>query len=92
VIAVVLALSGVAGAGSMLAFDLAREGGGSASGMVNIGGFGAAILGQTAIGLLVSLHLDYRFALTPLLALAAYGAAQTLRHASLLPSWNSSRA
>ena len=36
----------------MLAFDLAREGGGSASGMVNIGGFSAAIVGQAAIGLL----------------------------------------
>jgi MFS family permease len=81
VIAAVLAVSGVAGAGSMLAFDLAREGGGSASGMVNIGGFSAAVVGQAAIGLLVSLHLDYRFALTPLLALAACGAAQTLRHA-----------
>jgi hypothetical protein len=83
VIAVVLALSGIAGAGSMLAFDLAREGGGSASGMVNIGGFSAAIVGQAAIGLLVSLHLDYRFALTPLLALVACGAAQTLRHAGV---------
>ena len=59
----------------MLAFDLAREGspgaGGSVSGMVNLGGFGAAIVGQSAIGLLVSVHLDYRLALTPLLALAA---------------------
>jgi MFS family permease len=91
-IAAVLALAGLAGAGSMLAFDLAREGGGSASGMVNIGGFGAAIVGQAAIGLLVSIHLDYRFALTPLLALAAWGAVQTVRHASLPLPWSSSKA
>ena len=51
--------------------------------MVNIGGFGAAIIGQAAIGMLVSVHLDYRLALTPLLALAAWGAVQTVRHASL---------
>lgn len=91
-IAAVLALAGFAGAGSMLAFDLAREGGGSASGMVNIGGFSAAIVGQAAIGLLVSVHLDYRLALTPLLALAAWGAVQTVRHGSLVPPWSSSRA
>jgi MFS family permease len=91
-IGIVLALAGFAGAGSMLAFDLAREGGGSASGMVNIGGFSAAIVAQAAIGLLVSIHLDYRFALTPLLVLAAWGALQTVRHASLVPLWSSSRA
>jgi MFS family permease len=97
-VAAVLCLSGFAGATSMLAFDLAREGspgaGGSASGMVNLGGFGAAIVAQSAIGVLVSVHVDYRLALTPLLALAAWGAAQTLRHSSssLLPLWNSSRA
>ncbi len=60
--------------------------------MVNIGGFSAAIVGQAAIGLLVSVHLDYRLALTPLLALAAWGAVQTVRHASLPPPWSSSRA
>ncbi|MBE2317255.1 MFS transporter [Solirubrobacter sp. CPCC 204708] len=91
-IAAVLALSGFAGAGSMLAFTLAREGGGSASGMVNIGGFGAAIVGQAAIGLLVSVHLDYRLALTPLLALVVWGAVQTVRHASLPLPWSSSKA
>ena len=91
-IAAVLAAAAFGGASSMLAFDLAREGGGSASSMVNIGGFGAAIIGQAAIGLLVSVHLDYRLALTPLLALAAWGAVQTVRHASLPLPWSSSRA
>lgn len=91
-IAGVLAMAAFGGASSMLAFDLAREGGGSASSMVNIGGFGAAIIGQAAIGLLVSVHLDYRLALTPLLALAAWGAVQTVRHASLPLPWSSSRA
>ncbi len=76
----------------MLAFDLAREGGGSASGMVNLGGFGAAIVAQSAIGLLVSVHLDYRVALLPLLILAAWGAVQATRHASLPLQWSSSRA
>jgi MFS family permease len=81
-IAIVLATAGLGGAGSMLAFDLAREGGGSASGMVNIGGFSAAIIGQAAIGLLVSVHVDFRLAFTPLLALVAWGAVQTVRHAN----------
>jgi MFS family permease len=79
-----LVLSGVSGAASMLAFDLARDGvpnaGGSASGMVNVGGFSAAIVAQAAIGLLISAHLGYRVALLPLLALVAIGALQTLRH------------
>jgi MFS family permease len=96
VIAAVLCLSGFGGAASMLAFDLAREGspgaGGSVSGMVNLGGFGAAIVAQSAIGLLVSVHLDYRVALLPVLALAVWGAVQATRHASLRPLWSSSRA
>ena len=85
VIAAVLCVCGMGGATSMLAFDLARGGnpgaGGSASGMVNLGGFGAAIVAQSAIGLLVSIHLDYRLALLPLLLLAAWGAVQATRHA-----------
>ena len=48
--------------------------------MVNLGGFGAAIVAQSAIGLLISIHLDYRIAL-PLLALAMWGAVQVTRHA-----------
>jgi MFS family permease len=96
VIAAVLCLCGIGGAASMLAFDLAREGspgaGGSASGMVNLGGFGAAIVAQSAIGLLVAAHLDYRIALLPVLILAAWGAVQATRHASLPLSWSSSRA
>ncbi len=79
-----LVLSGVSGAASTLAFDLARDGvpnaGGSASGIVNVGGFSAAIVAQAAIGLLISAHLGYRVALLPLLALMAMGALQTLRH------------
>ena len=50
--------------------------------MVNIGGFSAAIVGQAAIGLLVSAHVDFRLAFLPLLVLAAWGAAQTVRHAN----------
>jgi MFS family permease len=87
VLAAVLCLSGFGGAASMLAFDLAREGspgaGGSVSGMVNLGGFGAAIVAQSAIGLLVAVHLDYRVALLPLLALALWGAVQATRHAGV---------
>jgi hypothetical protein len=67
----------------MLAFDLAREApaaGGSASGIVNIGGFSAAIAAQAAIAALVGAGLDYRVALLPLLVLVAAGALQTLRH------------
>ena len=83
-VALMLVLSGVSGAASMLAFDLARDGvpnaGGSASGIVNVGGFSAAIVAQAAIGLLISAHLGYRVALLPLLALVAAGALQTLRH------------
>ena len=83
-VALMLMLSGVSGAASMLAFDLARDGapnaGGSASGIVNLGGFSAAIVAQAAIGLLISAHLGYRVALLPLLALVAMGALQTLRH------------
>jgi predicted MFS family arabinose efflux permease len=78
-----LALAGVSGAASMLAFDLAREApaaGGSASGIVNIGGFSAAIAAQAAIAALVGAGLDYRVALLPLLVLVAAGALQTLRH------------
>jgi MFS family permease len=81
--ALALALAGVSGAASMLAFDLAREApaaGGSASGIVNIGGFSAAIAAQAAIAALVGAGLDYRVALLPLLAIVATGALQTLRH------------
>jgi MFS family permease len=84
-LALVLFLSGVSGATSMLAFDLAREGapaaGGSAAGIVNIGGFGATIVAQAAIAVLISAHLDYRIALLPLLALMVAGALQANRHA-----------
>jgi predicted MFS family arabinose efflux permease len=82
-VALALALAGVSGAASMLAFDLAREvpgAGASASGIVNIGGFSAAIAAQGAIAALVGAGLDYRVALLPLLAIVAAGAVQTLRH------------
>jgi MFS family permease len=89
-VVLMLVLSGVSGAASMLAFDLAREGapaaGGSASGIVNLGGFSATILAQGAIGLLVSAHLGYRVALLPLLALVVVGALQTLRHPTARPT------
>jgi hypothetical protein len=82
-IALMLALSGVSGATSMLAFDLAREApgaGGGASGIVNIGGFSAAIVAQAGIAMLVGAGLDFRVAMLPLLAIVAAGALQTLRH------------
>jgi MFS family permease len=89
-VVLLLMLTGVSAAGSMLAFDLAREGagsaGGSASGIVNLGGFSATIVAQAAIGLLISAHLGYRVALLPLLALAAVGALQTLRHPTARPT------
>jgi hypothetical protein len=89
-VALMLMLSGVSGAASMLAFDLAREGapaaGGSASGIVNLGGFSATIVAQAAIGLLISAHLGYRVALLPLLALMVAGALQTLRHPTVRPT------
>ena len=82
-VALMLALSGVGSAASMLAFDLAREAPGagvSASGMVNLGGFSAAIVAQAAIAMLVGAHLGFRIALLPLLAIVVTGALQTLRH------------
>jgi hypothetical protein len=82
-VALALGLAGISGAASMLAFDLAREApnaGASASGMVNIGGFSAAIAAQGAIAALVGAGLDYRVALLPLLAIVGAGAVQTLRH------------
>jgi predicted MFS family arabinose efflux permease len=89
-VVLMLLISGVSAAASMFAFDLAREGapgaGGSASGMVNLGGFSATIVAQAAIGLLVSAHLGYRIALLPLLALMVAGALQTLRHPTVRPT------
>jgi len=89
-VALMLVLCGIGGAASMLAFDLARDGapaaGGSASGIVNLGGFSATIVAQGAIGLLVSAHLGYRVALLPLLALALVGALQTFRHPTARPT------
>jgi hypothetical protein len=67
----------------MRAYHHARAGpgaGASASGIVNIGGFSAAIAAQGAIAALVGAGLDYRVALLPLLAIVAAGAVQTLRH------------
>ena len=50
------------------------------------GEFGATIVAQAAIGLLISAHLGYRVALLPLLALVAVGALQTLRHPTVRPA------
>ena len=52
----------------------------SASGIVNLGGFSAAIVAQAAIAMLVGAGLDFRVALLPLLAIVGAGALQTLRH------------
>ncbi|MBX5470190.1 MAG: MFS transporter [Thermoleophilaceae bacterium] len=85
-----LTIAGAAGAASMLGFDLAREqsrehDGGSASGLVNTGGFSAAIAADVAIGALVGAQLrpsaaaSYQLALAPLLALALLGLARLAR-------------
>jgi MFS family permease len=75
-------LTGLAGAAALLAFDLAREGGpvhraGSASGLVNTGGFLAAVAAEIAIGLLLAQHgAGARFgaALWPMVVLIAVAA------------------
>jgi sugar phosphate permease len=76
------ALTGLAGAAALLAFDLAREGGpahraGSASGLVNTGGFLAAVVAEIAIGLLLARHgagPGFGLALWPMVGLTAIAA------------------
>lgn len=75
-----LLLTGACGAAGLLAFDLAREGnppsrGGAASGLVNLGGFSAAVGANLVIGRLVAAaDGDLRTALWPVAAVAGVGA------------------
>jgi predicted MFS family arabinose efflux permease len=82
-----LLLTGACGAAGLLAFDVAREGnpaarGGAVSGLVNLGGFSAAVLANLAIGRLVSASGgDLSLAMWPLVLVAAAGALMLLRRA-----------
>lgn len=86
-----LVLIGAGGGGAMLAFDGARMANaahrsGTASGVVNMGGFSAAVLIQLLVGAVLQAVSDlpaaqaYRWAFTPVLVLMAAGTlAQWLR-------------
>jgi MFS family permease len=82
-----LLLTGLCGGAGLVAFDLAREGNppgraGAASGLVNTGGFLAAVAGQLLIGALLETGGDAAFdrALWPMVGIAALGAANAARH------------
>ncbi|WP_329134276.1 MFS transporter [Streptomyces sp. NBC_01476] len=76
---------GACGPGSMIGFDFARpanppERFGTASGIVNIGGFTASVLALFAIGVLLDATGDnYRIAWSSLFVLQAVGTTQILR-------------
>lgn len=80
----VLVVFGAAGGASMLAFDIARAANpehrsGTATGLVNIGGFGAAVLAQLGVGLTLQLVSSlgglsaYRVAFLPIAVLMSVG-------------------
>jgi MFS family permease len=82
VLAAVLVVVGVGGGGSMLAFDGARSSNlesrsGTATGVVNMGGFTAAVLIQLLVGVMLQLsaHVPplqaYRWAFIPVIVLVA---------------------
>lgn len=82
-----LLLTGACGGAGLVAFDLAREGNppqraGAASGLVNTGGFLAAVTAQLLIGALLEIGGDASFdrALWPMVGIAALGAANAARH------------
>lgn len=86
VLLLVLVVIGVGGGGSMLAFDGARSANaahrsGTATGVVNMGGFTAAVLIQLFVGLLVQMTsampavVSYRWAFVPVLVLMLVGIA-----------------
>ncbi|MGW5641271.1 MFS transporter [Saccharopolyspora sp. NPDC003752] len=91
VLVVALVLVGVGGGGAMLAFDGARMANaahrsGTASGVVNMGGFSAAVLVQLLVGAVLQAVSQlpaaqaYRWAFAPVLVLMAVGTlAQWLR-------------
>jgi MFS-type transporter involved in bile tolerance (Atg22 family) len=76
---------GACGPGSMIGFDFARpanppERFGTASGIVNIGGFTASMLTLLSIGLLLdATGDDYRIAWSTVFVLQAVGTTQILR-------------
>ncbi|RRO20495.1 MFS transporter [Saccharopolyspora rhizosphaerae] len=86
VLAVALATVGVAGGAAMLAFDGARlanaeHRSGTATGVVNMGGFSAAVLIQLLVGAVLELVsgmdpvVAYRWAFAPVVALVVVGTA-----------------
>lgn len=78
-------VTGVGGATGLLAFDVARSGnpahrGGAASGIVNIGGFGAAVTSQLTIAaVLQATGAGLEVALWPMVAVAAAATAIAAR-------------
>ncbi|WP_461144768.1 MFS transporter [Salinifilum aidingensis] len=94
VLLVVLLAIGFAGGAAMLAFDGARaantaERSGTASGVVNMGGFTAAVLVQLLVGLVLQLVSEvpaaaaYRWAFAPVLVLLVAGAVAQVASSSL---------
>nr|WP_228046119.1 MFS transporter [Saccharopolyspora sp. HNM0983] len=90
VLLAVLVVIGVAGGAAMLAFDGARAANeahrsGAATGVVNMGGFTAAVLIQLLVGLVLQLVADlpadvaYRWAFLPVLLLLVVGTAAQFR-------------
>ena len=85
----VLAVTGAAAGASMLAFEIARReappvAAGSATALVNCGGFSGAVLGALAVGALLGVGdgpAATQHAMAPVLVAAAVGAAGSLRHA-----------
>jgi hypothetical protein len=89
-LAAVLLLTGAGSAGSMIAFDVARAeapavASGSATAIVNCGGFLSASVGAVLIGRLVGAGspdpAHYQHAMLPVLVIAAVGLAGSARHA-----------
>lgn len=82
-----LVLTGVTCSAAMLAFDFAREDNppervGTATGLVNLGGFSAAVLIQLTVGwMLRASGGDYALALLPVPVLMAIACIQMVRHA-----------
>lgn len=82
-----LVLTGVTCSAAMLAFDFAREDNppervGTATGLVNTGGFSAAVLVQLSVGWLLRMSGgDYALALLPVPLLMTVACIQMVRHA-----------
>ncbi len=84
----VLVATGAAAGGSMIAFEIARReapavSAGSATALVNCGGFSAAVLGAVVVGLLLGgdpSPATAQHAMAPVAVIAAIGAAGCLAH------------